>query len=77
MYRLTYSDGTVEDITDEDVQSLEDEVQFVGYKRSYSKNFNSVSIEMSSNVGHLGLKKTMKFIQQKVEYEASLKLKEL
>lgn len=68
-YTLTYSDGESETITNEDVAVLEDNVQYVSYKRTLSKNYNTVSMEVSSSISHLGLKKTMAFVRQKAEYE--------
>jgi hypothetical protein len=70
MYSLTFHDGTTENLTEDDVKELEDEIQFVSYKKDYRRSDDGVSVEISSNVGHLGLKKTMAFVRQKAEYEA-------
>lgn len=69
-YTLTYYDGETETITNEEEATLSENVDFCSYKRSYSKNYNSVTIEIGASVGSLGLKKTITYCRQQAEYHA-------
>jgi hypothetical protein len=75
MYKVTYHDGSSEEINDEEEELLKSEVDFVSYKRSRTINYESISVEMSSNVGTVGLKKTMAYIRQQTEYECEQAVK--
>ena len=70
-FTLTYHDGSEETISQTEVEMLEEEINFVSYKRKMEIFKEEIAIEMSSNIGEPGLKKTMAFISKKVNYECN------
>lgn len=68
-YKLTHADGSTDEISNEELAILEENVEYVSFKKTLSKNYNTVSCEISSSVSNLGLKKTITFCRQKAEFE--------
>ena len=76
-YTLTYHDGETEEINSEELAILEENVQYVSFRKTYAKNYNTGSCEISANVSHLGLKKTLAFVRQKADYEAKKEMERM
>ena len=76
-YTLTYHDGSTEVLSSEELAVLEENVEFVSFRKTYSKNYNTASCEISANISHLGLKKTLTYVRQKADYEAKTEMERM